>query len=379
MFETIRKKSFKKVLIVSIILILAGGALMVFKAQDTFYGIFGYQDFTKLEPDEIKNQLVDIELVANYGCYLEQYEENTDTHSVKTTHYYYVIYTGAPDDVASDYKFMTIKVPARYGTQMDNMATNTYDGIPSSPINFSGKIKKLDSKEYKYFKEFWEDNEFTEEEIEEWTLPYYISMVDKAGNNGVNFVLFGAGLFLLVWGILGIVRAFNGSYLKKLRKDITDAGYSAESLESDFNGAAVFCKKEDIRIGRLFSYVDLNSSLPRAIFNGKILWAYQNTTTHRTNGIKTGTTYSIMYFVEGQKNALVVSVPDEATAQAILQKMSTMFPWIVFGYSEELKKLFSKERSQFMELRYNKVEHIAVEPGFEGFSGQFPNPEQQGI
>ncbi len=379
MFEALQKKSFQKVLVVSIILILAGGALMGFKAQDSFYGIFGYQDFTRLEPDEIKNQLVDVALEANFGCYLEEYEENTDTHAVKTTYYYYVIYTGAPDDVASDYRFMTIKVPARYGKDMDNMATNTYDGIPSSPIKFSGKIKKLNSEEYKYFEEFWRDNEFTENEIEELTLPYYISMVDKTGNNVISFLIFGAGLFLLVWGILRIVRASNGFYLKKLRADITAAGYSAESVESDFASATSFCKKGDIRVGRLFSYVDLNSSVPRAIFNGKILWAYQNTTTHRTNGIKTGTTYSIVFYVDGQKNPFNISVPSEAASQEILQKMSTMFPWIIVGYSEELKKLYSKERAQFMELRYNRVEHIAVEPGFEDIAGRFTEPGQQGM
>lgn len=379
MFEVLQKKSFKKVLTISVILILAGAVLMGFKAYDTFYGIAGYQDFTKLEPDEIKNQLVDVELVENYGCYIEEYEENTDTHAVKTTAYYYVIYTGAPADIDTDYKFMTIKVTPRYGKQMDNMTSNTYEGIPSSPIEFSGKIKKLDSKEYKYFVEFWEENGFSEEEIEEMTLPYYIDMVDKTGNNVISFVIFGAGLVLLVWGIIRILRAANGSYLKKLRADITNAGYSEGSIESDFNNATAFCKNGDIRLGRLFSYVELNSSVPRAIFNSKILWVYQNTTTHRTNGIKTGTTYSLVYFVDGQKNPFNISVPNEATAQEILLKMNTMFPWIVTGYSEELKKLYNKERAQFMALRYNTVEHIAVEPGFENISGQLPNPEQQGM
>lgn len=204
-------------------------------------------------------------------------------------------------------------------------------------------------------------------------------MVDKTGNNVISFVIFGAGLVLLVWGIIRILRAANGSYLKKLRADITNAGYSEGSIESDFNNATAFCKNGDIRLGRLFSYVELNSSVPRAIFNSKILWVYQNTTTHRTNGIKTGTTYSLVYFVDGQKNPFNISVPNEATAQEILLKMNTMFPWIVTGYSEELKKLYNKERAQFMALRYNTVEHIAVEPGFENISGQLPNPEQQGM
>ena len=107
-----------------------------------------------------------------------------------------------------------------------------------------------------------------------------------------------------------------------------------------------------------------------------MVWAYQSTTTHRTNGIKTGTTYALMVFAEGYKNALLVSVPDEQTAQDILQKIKERFPWVMLGYSKELEKMYKKEHEKFLSLLYNTVEHVAVEPGFEGFNDQYNNVQQ---
>lgn len=371
MFEVLRKKSFKSIVLLAILFLVGGIVLAGFNAKNAFYAAAGYADFTTLKPDEIKNQLVDIELVENFGCYLEEYSENTSTHYKTTTDYYYIIYTGAYDDLETDYMYMTIKVPASYGSKMDTMTENTYNGILSSPISFSGKIQKLDDEEYEYFVEFWEEMGFTESDIEELTLPYYINVQNsKASMSGTYIVIFLAGVALAVWGLVLIIKGVTGGCLKNLRKDIAAAGYTDPSIESDYNNAASFTKKDDFKIGRLMTYYGLNSANPRAIPNNKLMWAYQNTTTHRTNGIKTGTTYSVMCFVEGAKNAYTISVPNEATAQDVLKKMNQMFPWVVVGYSDDLKKVFNKDRAQFLALRYNTVDHVAVEPGFEDFNGQ---------
>lgn len=376
MIEILKKKSFKSSLSLSLILLAVGIALAVAFCGDAFSATTGYVDFTTLAPEEIKNQLVDVELVQNYGCYMEEYEENTTTHARTTTDYYYVIYTGASDDLETDYKYLSIKVGADKGAKMDEMTENTYNGVISSPLQFSGKIEKLDEEEYEFFHEFWIEMGFTEDEISEMTLPYYINAFDsKTSQSSLYIVAFIGGIFLIVWSVVRMIKGASGAFLKKFREDITGAGYTETALESDFHSATPFGKKDGIKVGRQFTYVDLNTAVPRAIPNTKIIWAYQNTTTHRTNGIKTGTSYSVMFYVEGYKNAFNVNVPNEATAQELLKKINTMFPWVVVGYSEELKKLFTKDHAQFLALRYNTVEHVAVEPGFEEFNGQFSTPE----
>lgn len=309
---------------------------------------------------------------------MEEYSENTSTHVRTTTDLYYVIWTG--DDNATDFRYMSIKVPAKYEDEMEEIAENTYNEVRSNPLRLVGKIHKLSNTEYDYFEEYFSEAGWSAADIEDGTLPYYIDVTGASvvnGNSIVYFLLCILSIFFIVFGIFRIVKASKGGYMKKFRKAYESAGYSESSIESDLASATPYNKKGTIKIGRLCTYYDLNSTVPKAIANNKMLWAYQNTTTHRTNGIKTGVTYSVVIFVDGEKAGYTIGVPNEATAQEILKKINEILPWVVVGYSDDLKKLFNKDRAHFLELRYNKVAHVAVEPGFEGFNDMYnTNPEQ---
>lgn len=362
MFEELRKISFKKSLFLTILLLIAGVALSLFNAGNAFFAATGYADFASLSPDEIKNQLVDVELWETFGCYMESGSEDTSTHRVTITDYNYIIYTGGVNDVDVEYKYMSIKVPKKYGDKMETMTENTYNGLITSPLSFSGKIKKLDSEEYEYFEDFWKEAGFTADEIEDMTLPYYIETTDSKGIQQAFYIgLFLIGLALIVWGIFRIFKAARGSYLDSFRKDIASIGCTEYTVESDFSLADSHAKNNAIKIGRLFTYYNMKTAIPRAIPNTKIMWAYQSTTTHRTNGIKTGTTYAVTVLAEGYKSPISISVANEATAQQILQKLNTSFPWIIVGYSDDLCKLYKKDLAQFLSLKYNAVEHNAAD------------------
>ena len=366
MLEALKKKSFKSSMIGSVILILIGIFIIIGIFPDTIATVNGYEIFEDLEPDEIRNQLVQIDVTANFGCYMEEYSENTSTHRRTTTDLYYVIWTG--DDNATDFRYMSIKVPVKYENQMEEIAENTYNEVRSTPLHLVGKIHKLSNDEYDYFEEYFSEAGWSAADIDDGTLPYYIDVTGtSAVNSNAVFYIFMCllGIFFVGFGIYRIVKASKGGYMKKFRKAYEDAGYSESSIESDLASATSYNKKGTIKIGRLCTYYDLNSIVPKAIANNKILWAYQNTTTHRTNGIKTGVTYSVVIFVDGEKSGYTIGVPNEATAQEMLKKMNEMFPWVVVGYSDDLRKLFNKDRAHFLELRYNKVSHVAVESGFE--------------
>ncbi|MCM1188601.1 MAG: hypothetical protein NC541_04840 [bacterium] len=366
MLEALKKKSFKHSLICSIILLVIGLSITVVHGTNAISSLTGYQDFKALVPDEIRDQLVEIDVDANYGSYMEEYTENTSTHRRTTTDLYYIIMTG--DEYAIDYRYMTIKVPVKYQDKMDAIMEDTYNGYYSdSPLHFAGKIRRLDSEEYGYFEDFFTSAEWTADEISQMTLPYYIDVTGTTpgtGSEGVSLFMLGIGIILIGIGVYRVVKGSTGGYMKKFRKAIEDAGYSEASIESDMGSATAYEKKSTVKIGRLCTYYSLNATVPRAIPNSKIVWAYQNTTTHRTNGIKTGVTYSVMIYADGEKNAHTIPVSTEAIAQDILKKMIDTMPWVIVGYSDDLKKLFNKDRAQFLQLKYNTVEHVAVEPGF---------------
>ncbi len=359
MFKELTKKTFKKCLFVAVIFLIAGAVMVVYSASNVYYTIFGYADFKELEPSQIRSQLVTLDLDTNLGCFMEEYSYNSDTRVKRTTDLYYVIYTG--DSSSIDYRLMAIKVPASYAKRM-----NAITGVTSTPIHFLGKIKKMDKEEYSYFKEaFMEDLGWSEERFKSLTLPYYIDYVKSSTSMGVFFfLLFFGGIALIIAGIYRIVKGKRGGFLKKLREDIQISGYSDSYIESDYAASQPITKSDDIRVGRLMTYYCHGADY-RAIPHNKIIWSYQNTTTHRTNGIKTGTTYSVVYHVDGYKSPFDIGVSCESVAQDILRKLSVTCPWVVVGYSDDLKKLYFNNRQEFLQLRYNTMEHNPAETGFD--------------
>ncbi|MCI8464124.1 MAG: hypothetical protein HFG25_14495 [Lachnospiraceae bacterium] len=366
MFDALKKTSIKNCLIIAVICLLAGGALIVWQGKGAFYAVTGYKNFESLAPEQIKGQLVEAHISENFGYYLEEYEKDKNTGRTTTKFLYYIIWTG--DENATDYRYMTIKVPVSYRSRMNDMAEAYQNGTSVEPITFYGEIKKLDEEENDYFENTLTGLGWTQQEIADGTLPYYINVfASKSSMDGIAIVLSLVGAALIVFGLVRGIKAFTGGYLKKIKEDINSAGCTEASAESDYNSAPSYTKKGDLRVGRLFTY-HVVGPCPRAIANSKILWAYQNTVTHRTNGVKTGTTYNVMVYVDGQKNPVTLDVPNETTAQDILQRYMTILPWVVVGYTDDLKRMFNKDRAAFLNLRYNTVEHVAVEPGMEGYS-----------
>lgn len=365
MFETLKKKSFKKSLFTSVLWIVIGAALLIICGPRAFHAVTGYQNFLELKPEEIKpGQIVEVDLYATLGCYAEMYEQKEGSSYKKTTDLYYAIFTGDEND--EDYRIMSVKVPAILEKDMEKLYNDYWDDGIADTVYLCGTIKKLNDKEYSYF------GDVIDAYGEENTLPYYIDCyTGKTAIDIFNIIGVIGGAALLVYGIIRIVNGSKNGFLKKFLKDIADAGYTDSMIDSDYNRGISFpmtsSKDDSIKIGRLMTYY-FDGAAPRALPNNKIMWAYQNTTTHRTNGIKTGTTYSVTVIVERVSTAYTISVANEAAAQNILKTMNQMFPWVITGYSEDLKKLLHSNRDQFVALRYNTCEHIAVEPDMNSTS-----------
>lgn len=371
MFESLRKKAFKKSLVSSVIMIIIGAGLMIFMGKHAFYAIFGYATFEDLKPDQIHNQLVNLSITQSFDAFMYEEEVNSDTgRRISITSYYYAFYSGG-ENSSMDYVIMAVKVPSDYHSTMEQIVEYNYEenDFYPNPLHLSGEIKKMDKEEQQYFREYLQEYlRLTDAEINEYSIPYYVNVFkNKTSENIMSVLICAAGIALLAVGIIRIVRSASGSSMKKLMNDFAAIGCPEASAESDYNSAVSYVKNGDTKIGRLFTYY-MSGSNPRAIPNTKLIWAYQITTTHRTNGIKTGTTYSVLLYVDDSRNSVTLPMPNEAVTQDFLRKINDTFPWVVVGYSDELKKMFNKERSQFMSLRYNTVEHVAVEPGFENFN-----------
>lgn len=355
--DDLKQKSFKNSLPVTIILAIAAIVITVFMANRFLYVVKGFDNFTSLAPEEIKNQLVEADIDLNWGCFMERFSRNKNTHVEKSEYLYYIIATG--DDEAIDYRYMAIKVRPSLENRMEAMADNTYDGYLSDPIHFNGEIKKMSSDELAYFRDFFIESGWTVDEFEEATLPYYIDAQEgSSGLRGVYGLVLAGTLLLFAYAIIRFVKASQGGYLKKFTKDYENAGYVESSISSDLFRAQKDSEKETLRFGDLCVYLTTLTA-PRAIPAKEICWAYQNTTTHRTNGIKTGTTYSVEIYQAHNKEHFSVPVKNEAAAQLILNKLAEKYPWAFVGYGDELARTYNKNREEFLNIKYNKVDRTA--------------------
>lgn len=350
MFAKLKRKSLFKALPIAIVLILLGLFVLVLESTDLQSLMRGPVEFTNLAPDEIEERMiVEATIDANFGSFAEEYEENTETHVTKTTDLYYVIWTG--DENAEDWRYMGIKVDASEESAMEAMAEETYNyGYAAEPIEFAGAIDRMTDEEYEYFKEYFLESGFTEQEVEEYTLPYYINVGVLVGGSAVfTYVLIGIGAVLVLAGILRIVLAMNKS-CKSIKKELDAAGIAVETAEYEYANAKVFSKAGDIRIGRdLLFYMDGKEAHAAAC--NQIVWAYLSTTAHHTNGMNTGTSYRITMYTYSKK-LINANVGKEAVAHEILKYMNETMPWVVVGYSDELNRSFFSDYDNFLQLRY---------------------------
>lgn len=77
-----------------------------------------------------------------------------------------------------------------------------------------------------------------------------------------------------------------------------------------------------------------------------LIWIYKKQTKHSVNFIPTGTTYEVVIHLRDGSETT-----QSAGAEAVDQALATLAqncPWIVAGYSEELRKLWSKSPNEFI-------------------------------
>lgn len=352
MLEKLKKKSIKKSILPAILLLIAGLLLMLVVSSDVKSLLKGHKQFEKLAPGEINDELiVDVSINVNLGCFAEYYELNTDTRVKRTTDLYYVIWSGEDDD--EDFCYMGIKVPTSDEYKMEAMAEAFYNYEYCEPIEYSGAINKMNDDEYKYFKEYFTDFGWSEEEFEEWTVPYYISVGDLVGGSAVKiYIVFGIGIGLVLIAVISFALALSGAGLKTFKKELEAAGLSESNAEFDYEGARVFSEKAGIRIGQRLTYF-MKGRKPHAVPNDKIVWAFHRSVTHRVNGIKTVTTHETVLY-NYDKKIFQISVSKEAMAVEILQYIEQNMPWVVIGYDNDLDKMFRKEYQNFLDIAYNK-------------------------
>lgn len=344
MLEELRKNSIKSSLPGIIIILLILAVVLGFQVPHLIICFSPHERFEELDYTEIKDgMIVDYTMTENFGAFMDY----TEDKKVKAV--YYVIWTG--DAYADDYRFMAIKVDPKYEDQLDQMAMDFSEGKDTTPIEFSGTIVKMDNEGKDYLYKYFGYSDYSRSEAMNATIPY---ILDTEKNVGTDRVIKLIGMFATLAGIAGVIYYLiwicKGNRLKKIKDEIASSPYSMDQASSDYGAAEDVSKKSMIKRGKLFLFFFSNGT-PHAFALENLVWVYPHVTTHRTNGIKTGTTYAIM-FVDASNRRVLANMINKKEMEHVMDDLSARYNWVIFGYTEELAKL---PINQLKDLRYNQV------------------------
>ena len=140
-----------------------------------------------------KGAIVEGDLYYNFGIY-EEIQTKTNGATTSTS-YRYVIPLGDASYVGLGCALQdTI-------AELDKQTDETYDYLDGkiddteTVIHFKGKVEKMDSKDYGFFKDFMTSGGYSEEEIEKYGSQLYIQI--KPMTEGPLIMILGAGLFII--------------------------------------------------------------------------------------------------------------------------------------------------------------------------------------
>lgn len=211
----------------------------------------------------------------------------------------------------------------------------------------TGVIKEMpsDSKQFYYELADWYEIDTS------LFLPYYIEAGSIGAYDTTDLIIFGVG-FLLCFGIatFTLVSALTGKYQKAVKKYI-DSCPNAELANAKIEA---FLQNTPLVNGLRYNHEFICGNNGATTVFGetpKLAWAYKHVVNHKRYFITVSKSYAIVLgFTDGTRQ--MVNIRKEAMVDEHLQKLQQLCPKAVFGYSKELDQMFSKNLSQFLNLRY---------------------------
>lgn len=134
-----------------------------------------------------------------------------------------------------------------------------------------------------------------------------------------------------------------GNPFEKVRKQLEEPGYTQEILESDLE-KGFSCKNMDVGTQFLVSYGLFTKIIPF----GDVLWMYIDTE-------------SVLHFIMKDKRELLAKAESPEEGGMIAKQMEKSYPWIIFGYLEEIEKLKNENFDDLEQLYKRKMFQCVVD------------------
>lgn len=362
--KKLKSKSLKKA-ILPVCLLLVG--VILFAAISEFWLLVGKPvNLYDVPRDALEGKYVTVEIPYIYGCYAytEQYKNDKPTGVITSSEY---IIDANVDD------YCGLLLPKDMVEQGDALLdeSDAYANYETDEITgtftVKGVMKKMPGDSLDFYHEAVDYDSWDSADQARF-LPLYL--VARGDSDNVGSVVFLAiALALLVIAVVMLVKAVGGSNQKQLMQ-------KAEEL-SPGNPDYILTHVEQLyehapSVGGLrmnASLILLEQGAKQFLYGAKdLVWAYQNTVQHRTNGIPTHKSYHLILRMADGTTRDVAMKGEQVKEQ--LQKIFALIPGCALGYSQELEAMYKSNRAGLAEVAASQ--HAPAEPAA---SAEAPAPQ----
>lgn len=337
MLQELKKQSLKRVLpgvialaLLVVVCMALGGAGVVdlVKGPDWLYDYYG---------EDLEGRYVEADVYVVYDWYAET-TSRREGSSVETTKSRDFIID------ANDLEYIALEVPAADLKQVEQQMYDSWDYLDdvtddlTTYYHIEGTVERMDAETLGLYTEFLADGGTLDEAF----LPYIIKQ-GKVGGADKTFSLFMfvAALAMLVWLAVLLIKALTGGYQKAIKRRALAEGDLPLLEEFYIATEPLNGVRSDGR------WVLFSQGAKTVLLDApNVLWAYVHRLTHRTNGIKTGTTWSVQLRTSDRK-VYTIGAKNEEQARETLQMLASSMPHLVTGYSDALNRLFNQDPARF--------------------------------
>lgn len=346
MLETLKKKSFKKVIVWVVVLYIAAAACMVISGGGIFK-LLQKKDIYELDINELEGKYVTADIYFIYDYYAYTTETSKSNPRPRTTSKEYIIPIG-------ENEFMGLYLPSSSLSKAEKLMKSSQSFLDSQTqmdeseiFTVTGTILPMEKESLQFYQEAVGFDEMSEEE-KALFLPYYLRE-NYLGNTSapLTYLLTIGAVVCFICATVMLVRGVTGAYQKDIVNFCAATGNKEQALERMSTYFESSTPVSGLRIA------DEWMMFPQGAYTriwglDKFVWAYKKTTEHRRNGIKTGTTYSLV-ICNTAKRRMELPMTEKEVSEAI-QYIAENAKGVVLGFNSKLDKMYRNDLERFQRI-----------------------------
>lgn len=313
----------------------------------------GTVDLYSLSASELPDAYVEADINFLVGYFAEK-TVTEDKRTVKSSRFYIV--------PVGEYEFIGLEVDSKDTFLANRIMDASWDYIMAESdtdvpltefIHVKGTIRKMNKKITGYYEDWFINEGFTDEEIEQYCLKYVLEP-DHVGYLDISSmqVLLYASAMLVIYCIIILILGLTKLNLLSIKLFLKKNAESVSItlLDEDYENALDINGK---KFGKRFTVV-LKGIFPIILKNKDIIWAYRKQINH-----KYGTSHNLILNTK-EKKTYTLPMKHEEDVYAALDHYANNNPHIVLGFTKDLKKCYQKDFSAFLEMSRRQEANAAI-------------------